>query len=157
MRESPELTAERLESLKAGGIAALSLALIESLLFAVNRWLLAERFAVLAPLLITSRLELLVKVAVAFVFGLLFGITYRYAIREDENPQLKAGVVLAFGLVQGLAPVEFAGGLVNVWLLVVFGIESILGFAIARLALDVAFRRHWVKPFQSNDTLVRKN
>lgn len=149
MRESPELTAERLESLKAGGIAALSLTLTECLLLAVNRWLLAERFAVFAALPITNSVELLVKVAVAFLFGLLFGVTYRYAIREDENPQLKAGVVLAFGLVRGLAPVEFAGVVVNVWLLVVFGIESILGLAIARFTLDFAFGRHWVKRFKS--------
>ena len=31
----------------------------------------------------------------------LFGVTYRYAVRgEDANPQLKAGVVAAFGLVR---------------------------------------------------------
>jgi hypothetical protein len=148
MRESPELTAERIESLKAGGIAALSLTLTQCLLLVVNRWLLAEWFEIFASLPITGGVELLVKVAVAFLFGLLFGVTYRYAIRADENPQLEAGVVLAFGLVQGLAPVEFAGGLVNFSLLAVFGIESILGFAIARLTLDFAFRRHWVERFK---------
>jgi hypothetical protein len=37
---------------------------------------------------------------------LLFGVTYRYIIQEDSNPQLKAGAVLAFGLVRGLTVLD---------------------------------------------------
>lgn len=44
--------------------------------------------------------------AIAFFSGLLFGVTYRYLIRSDKNPQLKAGGVLAFGLVRGLTQIE---------------------------------------------------
>ena len=141
--------AERTESLKAGIFSALTLMLAYSLTTLGNSLVLAKQFEVLAPLQITTVLSLLVKIAIAFFSGFLFGVTYRYVIRDNENEYLKDGVVMAFGLVRGLAPAEVEPNLAF-WLCVVLVIESILCFAIARLIIDWAIDRHWVKPFKSN-------
>lgn len=150
VNESPDMTAaERIESLKAGTLAALSFTLAYSLTQVVNSLVLAEQFEVLAALHITDAVNLLVKVAIAGLSGFLFGVTYRYVIRDDKNPHLKSGAVLAFGLVRGLAPVEVEQNLTEAfWSLGILGIESVVCFAIARLSLDWAIHRHWVKPFQ---------
>jgi cellobiose-specific phosphotransferase system component IIC len=97
---------ERIESLKAGTLAALSFTLAYSITVVGNNLVLVEQFEVLASLQITIAVNLLVRVAAAWLSGFLFGVTYRYVIREDKNPHLKSGAVLAFGLVRGLAPVE---------------------------------------------------
>ena len=141
--------AERIESLKAGTLAALSFTLAYSLTQVGNSLVLAEQFEVLAALQITNAVNLLVKVAIAGLSGFLFGVTYRYVIRGDENPHLKSGAVLAFGLVRGLAPVEAEQNLTEAfWSLGILGIESVVCFAIARLSLDWAIHRHWVKRFK---------
>lgn len=151
MNESPDLTAERMESLKAGTLAALSFTLAYSITVVGNNLVLAEQFEVLAALQITTAVNLLVKVASAWISGFLFGITYRYVIRDDRNPHLQEGAVLAFGLVRGLAPVEVEQNLSGAfWSLGVFGVESVLCFAITRFTLDWAIQRHWVKPFKSS-------
>ena len=86
-------------------------------------------------------------VAIAAFSGFLFGVTYRYAIRQDENPHLSSGVVLAFGLVRGLAQVNGADLSVSVVPLVLFAVlESILLFAAAYVGLSIAMRLGWVKP-----------
>ena len=91
---------------------------------------------------------LLIKVAIAFLSGFLFGVTYRYAIRDDQNPQLKAGVVLAFGLVRGLAVIEGQPDITDtLWVWGILVIESLIEFAIARFTLDWAIHRRWIKPF----------
>jgi cellobiose-specific phosphotransferase system component IIC len=150
VNESPDMTAaERIESLKAGTLAALSFTLAYSLTVVVNSLVLAEQFEVLAALHITDAVNLLVKGAIAGLSGFLFGVTYRYVIRGDENPHLKSGAVLAFGLVRGLAPVEVEQNLTEAfWSLGILGIESVVCFAIARLSLDWAIHRHWVKRFK---------
>jgi hypothetical protein len=142
--------AERIESLKAGTLAALSFTLAYSLIALGNSWVLAELFETLAALQITTPVAVLVKVGVAWISGFLFGVTYRYVIRDDKNPHLKDGAVLAFGLVRGLAPVEGQHNLTEAfWSLGVLGIESLLCFAIARLILDWAHDNHWLKPLKS--------
>jgi hypothetical protein len=91
----------------------------------------------------------------ALVGGFLFGVTYRYAIRRDTNPQLKSGVVLAFGLVRAFGQVDAglsfeAGkmpGLQELLPLAVVGVESVVLFAIAGLVLDWAIGRLLIKPF----------
>lgn len=151
MNESPVLTAERIESLKAGILAAVSFTLAYSLAVVCNGFVLAEQFEVFTALEITVGINLLVKVAIAGLSGFLFGVTYRYVIRDDKNPHLKDGAVLAFGLVRGLAPVEIQANFTDtVWLWTVLGIESIGCFAIARLTLDWAIHHQWVKPFKSD-------
>ena len=142
---------DRIESLKAGTLAALSFTLAYSVIAVGNSLVLAEQFEVLASLQITIAVNLLVRVAAAWLSGFLFGVTYRYVIREDKNPHLKSGAVLAFGLVRGLAPVEVEQNLTDsFWVLSVLGVESILYFAIARFTLDWAMHHKWVKPFRSN-------
>jgi hypothetical protein len=136
--------AERIESIKAGTLAALSLSLAYSVTTLGNHVLLAD-------LQSTWDFNLLVKVVIAGLSGLLFGITYRYIIRDDQNSHLNDGAVLAFGLVRGLAQVDTGLSLTaTLWSLCVLGIESILLFAIARFTLDWAMQLGWIKPFRSS-------
>lgn len=145
------LSAERIESLKAGILAAVSFTLAYSLVVVCNGLVLAEQVEEFTVLQMTVGINLLLKLAIAGLSGFLFGVTYRYVIRDDQNPHLKNGAVFAFGLVRGLAPVEVQQKLTNaVWIWCILGIESIVCFAIARLALDWAIHRHWVKPFKSS-------
>ena len=154
MNKSSNLMIERIESLKAGTLAALSFTLAYSLTVVGNRWVLARSFEALASLPVTTTLDLVVKIAVAWFSGFLFGVTYRYVIREDQNPHLNDGAVLAFGLVRALAPVEGQPNLTDaIGLLGVLGVESLLCFGFARLILDWALQRHWIKPFKSTSAL----
>jgi len=146
---SPDLKLERIESLKAGILAALCLTISYSLLTLAHKLLLP--FEPLAALQITSMSSFGLKVAIAFISGFLFGITYRYVIREEHNSHLSEGAVLAFGIVRGLALVEATPDLIgSFWVLSILGIESILYFTTARLVLDWAIRMEWLKPFKSN-------
>jgi hypothetical protein len=150
----PKITlAERLESVKAGLVGALTASLLFGALLLLQGWL-SLRFAPLAALLLSAdSLRLLMGGAIAALSGFLFGITYRYIIRQDQNPHLKDGAVLAFGLVRGLALVEgilhepialLPSALLPLVLLVT---ESLLLFAGIRLVLDSALAGGWVKPF----------
>src|SRR4028119_1951556 len=128
---------ERIESLKAGTLAALSFTLAYSITVVGNNLVLVEQFDVLAALQITSTVDFLVRIAIAWLSGFLFGVTYRYVIRDDENPHLKSGAVLAFGLVRGLAFLEVEQNWMDsFWLLGILGVESVFCFAIARFTLD---------------------
>lgn len=150
-------TAERLESLKAGTLAALSL-LLAFVLVAIANNLILPNWEALTRLQTTAiDLNLVVRCAIASFSGFLFGVTYRYAIRRDTNPQLKAGVVLAFGLVRGLAQVdvELSGHTSillakNIGFYAALVLESMLMFAIAAIVLDFSIQRHWIEPFNSN-------
>lgn len=145
---SSKLSIERIESLKAGIISAFCLTISYSLLTLVHKLL---PFEPLAALQITSMSSFGLKLAIAFVSGFLFGITYRYIIREDDNSHLSEGAVLAFGIVRGLALVETTPDLIgSFWVLSLLGMESILYFTTARLVLDWAIRMHWLKPFKTN-------
>lgn len=148
MNESPNLSIERIESLKAGILTAVSFTLAYSLLALGNTLVLAQQFEKLVALQVTTPVTLLMRVAIAGLSSFLFGVTYRYVVRDDKNPQLKAGTVLAFGLVRGLALVDVQQNLTDTfWLLGVLGVENVLCFAIAQFTLDWAIRLHWVKPF----------
>lgn len=100
-----------------------------------------------------------VRLAIALISGFLFGVTYRYIVRQDESTHLRSGAVLAFALVRGLARLDQRGlgsplrewGLLQaelVLVLVLLG-QSWLMFAIARWALDTGLRRGWLQSFQS--------
>ena len=146
----PQLMAERIESLKAGILAAFCLIIAFFLTNLVNNLVLAtnfEQFASLATDLLS--LQSFLSAGIVCFCGLLFGVTYRYIIRADKNPQLKAGGVLAFGLVRGLTQLEV--GLSDsraVLPFVVLGVESILCFGLAAFFLDTAMQLGWIKPFQ---------
>lgn len=148
VNQSPTLSAERIESLKAATLAALSFTLAYSITVVGNNLVLAQ-FQIFAALQITTLIDLLGRVATAWMSGFLFGVTYRYVIREDKNSHLNDGAVLAFGIVRGLAPVEVEQNLTAaLWLLGVLVVESIGCFLVTRLILDWAIHRYWLKTFK---------
>lgn len=94
---------------------------------------------------------------------LLFGLVYRYALRQDlANIQLKSGVVAAFGLVRGVAQgtdvllaaggegaSDFGAMLSALPSAALLAGESMLMFAFASAAVEFAFSQGLVKPRQS--------
>ncbi|MEH2243344.1 hypothetical protein [Nostoc sp.] len=146
----PQLMAERLESLKAGIVGGFSLFSTFAIASLLNTLVLAKYFQTLISLQSDVNWHLWVSGAVATFTGLLFGVTYRYIIRSDKNPQLKAGGVLAFGLVRGLTQIELGWNYNStIWPFLVLAFESVLWFGIAAIALNIAIQLRWVKPFSS--------
>lgn len=142
---------ERLESLKAGIIGGISLCLSFIVTILVNTLVLATYFPTLVMRLEPLNLDFLLSVAITSFCGLLFGVTYRYIIRLDNNPQLKAGGVFAFGLVRGLTQIEVGWNSTATLLpYLVLALENVLWFAIAAITLDTAIQVGWLKPFSSN-------
>ncbi|MEO0842778.1 MAG: hypothetical protein AAF063_28275, partial [Cyanobacteria bacterium J06643_5] len=115
----------------------------------INRFLLKQYFQELNYLsIIAANWHWLISFGIAGFSGFLFGVTYRYIIREDKNLQLKSGSVLAFGLVRGLAQVDIGLNYsLSILLLAAISLESILEFAIAAFILDRAIKFCWIKPF----------
>lgn len=146
----PQLMAERIESLKAGIVGGSSVCFSFAIASLLNTFVLAKYFQMLVCLQNDVNWRLLVSGAVATFTGFLFGVTYRYIIRSDKNPQLKAGGVLAFGLVRGLTQIELGWNSIStIWPFLVLAAESLLWFALAAIALDLAIQFRWVKPFSS--------
>lgn len=144
-----ELMAERLESLKAGAIGSVSLGLAFLSTSFINVLWLDKYFPLVSyDKIDIVNLQMLLNGVIAGFSGFLFGVTYRYIIRVDANPHLKTGGVWAFGLVRGLTQIEVGWHLNNPILpfLILAG-ESILWFALAAFALDIAIFRKWLKPF----------
>ncbi|MBD2528674.1 hypothetical protein H6G97_03490 [Nostoc flagelliforme FACHB-838] len=142
--------AERLESLKAGIVGSFSLFFTFVIAALLNTFVLAKYFQTLASLQSHLNWHLWVSGAVATFTGFLFGVTYRYIIRSDQNPQLKAGGVLAFGLVRGLTQIELGwNSHSTIWPFLVLAGESLSWFVFAAIALDIAIQLRWVKPFSS--------
>jgi hypothetical protein len=137
-------------SLKAGIVAGLSALLAFGAIATVNTWILAPQLDALASLRVGAiDLNFALRGAMALLAGFLFGVTYRYAIRGDTNPQLKSGVVWAFGLVRVCGELD-AGLFFEGWqipapeVLLPFaarGVESVVLFAIAGLVLDRTIER----------------
>lgn len=146
----PQLMAERVESLKAGIIGGFSLGLAFVITSLLNTLVLARYFPTLVSLHIDVNWLWLCRGAIAGFSGLLFGVTYRYIIRTDKNPQLKTGAVMAFALVRGLTQVEMGLNSSTILPFVVLAGESILWFAIAAIAVDIAILLGWVKSFPSS-------
>ena len=180
MKDSSNFSvAERLESLKAGAVAALSCLFGFGAIALGNSLILARWWDFLASLQVREiDLNFALRGFMAVLGGFLFGVTYRYAIRRDTNPQVKSGVVLAFGLVRAFGQLDAglsfgAGkmpGLPELLLFAVGGVESVVLFAIAGFVLDwaILFKgfpsdrfpsdrfananangRSWIKPFDS--------
>lgn len=108
MKDSSNFSAaERVESLKAGAVAALSCLFGFWAIALGNTLILGQWWDSLAGLQVRAiDLNFALRWAMALVGGFLFGVTYRYAIRRDVNPQLKSGVVLAFGLVRAFGQLD---------------------------------------------------
>lgn len=141
--------AERLESAKAAIVGGLAAGLISLGL------LLAYRFTNPAVTVSVENLlsglagqTLLANGAIATLSGSLFALTYRYAIRQDDNPQLKVGVVLAFALVRGLAQVDAGSAIAqHFWPFFSACGESLLLFGGSAIVLELAFSQQWINPF----------
>ena len=143
----PSLVTERIESVKAGILGAASFALAESTIIAIS--ILAANFVREYNLnqTIVVDWQLWIQLAIGAVSGFLFGVTYRYVIRNDRNSHLNDGAVLAFGLVRGLALVESNFTLSALLASLFLIIQSVICFAISRSLLDFALARKLIKPF----------
>ena len=145
---SPFTPAERLESLKAALCGATCAGLLSLAQLISHRWPLTSLPPLRDLLSSLAGLTLLVTGAIALLSGALFALTYRYAIRRDDNPQLKAGVVLAFTLVRGLAQVDAGSAIAqNFWPFLAAGGESLVLFGGCAIALNLALRWQWLQPF----------
>ncbi|NET69673.1 MAG: hypothetical protein F6K62_01025 [Sphaerospermopsis sp. SIO1G2] len=155
-----ELMQERLESLKAGIIGGGAVGVSFLLTTLTNELLLKQYFGLLDinefqlfNLQINSQivLQLLLSAGIAGCSGFLFGVTYRYIIREDKNSHLKSGAVLAFGLVRGLSQIELGWNFYpSILPFLILAAESIFWFALARIILDFAIFKGLIKPFSAN-------
>lgn len=142
--------AERWQSLKAGILGAIAAALMFGILLQLNR-LAVTQFSELDALLTwQDGVVVLLDGAIAKFSGFLFAVTYRYIIRQDQNPHLRSGAVGAFGLVRGLALVEMAWQQVPPVVLVILVVESFLLFGGVRIVLDWSLAKGWILPFSGN-------
>lgn len=128
--------AERLASLKVAVVGGVVAGLVTA-----GLELLPDPLNFTASLI---TLNFWLQTAIAGLSGALFALTYRYAIRQDENPQLKTGVVLAFTLVRGLAQEDLDENLVP---LLLTCSESLLLFGLTALIINFGMQRGYLKPF----------
>ncbi|EKV01701.1 hypothetical protein Lepto7375DRAFT_3879 [Leptolyngbya sp. PCC 7375] len=135
---------ERVESIKAGGLAALTGTGVSAMLIALHPHLLS------ASALTTG----ILRVAVATVCAFLFGVTYRYIVRNDSNPHLRSGAVGAFALTRSLGQLESITppdlALSGALPLAVPIVESFGLFICIRLVLDWGLKQQWFQPFESD-------
>lgn len=147
---------ERIESLKAGFFAGITFIIVDLIFRIFNQKILAIKFNHLAHVLTAIDDQLWWKIIIISGFsGFLFGVTYRYIIRTDQNSHLKDGAVLAFGLTRGLVLLE---GLNQLYLpdlipYLILIMESLCCFLIPRLILDLGIFYQWLSPFALDDQL----
>ncbi|WP_019509033.1 hypothetical protein [Pleurocapsa sp. PCC 7319] len=142
----PSLVTERIESVKAGIVGAGAFAIAELVIILVKTFTITM-VVEFSPAAVIVNWELAFQLAIGAISGFLFGVTYRYIIREDRNSHLNDGAVMAFGLVRGLALVEGNLVLSELLSLGVLIVQSIICFAIARFTIDFAISRKLIKPF----------
>ncbi|BAZ15567.1 hypothetical protein NIES4071_74390 [Calothrix sp. NIES-4071] len=147
---------ERLESFKAATIASFCSILAFTITNQFSAYVLLKYSIFNAKYINIFDSRSLLSAAIVLFSGFLFGVTYRYIVRDDNNFQLKAGGVMAFGLVRGLAQVNMTvipsdiNNLGHDALpLILLLAENIFLFGLAALGLDVAIRVGWVKPFKA--------
>ncbi|MEB3226477.1 MAG: hypothetical protein VKJ86_11815 [Synechococcus sp.] len=96
-----------------------------------------------------ANLTLLINIGAAALAGALFALTYRYAVRTDENSQLKGGVVLAFTLVRGVAQVDAGSAIAQSgWPFVAACGENLMVFGLTAVVLNLGIQRGWLTPFR---------
>jgi hypothetical protein len=119
---------ERIESLQVGSISALAFVIPSLVFLAIHEVFLGESLTLIS---------IFVKIAGDLISGFLFGVTYRYVVRHDDNPHLKDGTVAAFALVRGLVPLQLSADLIaDGWQLSLFLGESFICFLSCRLLLE---------------------
>ena len=144
VRIVPSLVTERIESVKAGIIGAGAFAIAQLAIALLKEAVVSSFPQYNLPLTIFSW-ELCLQLFFGAVSGFLFGVTYRYIIRENLNFHLNDGAVLAFGLVRGLALIENNLIWSELMFLIYSIAQSIVCFAISRSILDIAIERKLVK------------
>lgn len=140
---------ERLESLKAAILASFGAIFAFTI---IN--LIQIKFSIFSS---TFDLYWWLSAAIVLFSGFLFGVTYRYIIRDDNNFQLKAGGVMAFALVRGLvqadAKLAMVSDINDIFSLAkpiaVVLAENVFLFGLAAILLDIAIHNSWIKAFKS--------
>lgn len=138
---------ERIDSLKSGILGAIAVGITFSITLILHSFIF-DKFH--HPLMVLPELSLnfqdVIRGTIAGFSGFLFGVTYRYIIREDQNVHLQSGAIVAFGLVRGLAQIDVSVSLSQSWveLMILLG-ESLLLFAIAAVSLDWVIKKGWIK------------
>ena len=136
---------ERIESVKAGLIAAIAGIAVTLVLVGINRAIADD-----TQLLPGTLILIVQRLSIAAVCCFLFGVTYRYIIRQDSNPHLRSGAVGAFALTRSLSQLEsinFSEQAVAVVPLALPIAESFGLFLIVRVVLDLGLKQKWLKPF----------
>jgi hypothetical protein len=150
----PFTNAERIASLKTAVVGGFAAGFVGLIILVANRILTTGTDFNLLPLFLgMANLTLVVNGAIAGLSGALFALTYRYAIRTDNNPQLNTGVVFAFTLVRGLAQVD-AGSVIAqnfVPFFLACG-ESFLLFGSTALTLTFVIQQGWLTRFGQDIT-----
>lgn len=137
------LEEERIESVKAVGIAAVSGSLLAAPVKASV--LLASSLKSGAPIAASAFTQWeFTTLMLAFELA-LFGAVYRCIVRSDDNDLLKQGAVGAFALVRALSATQFSS-ISDVWLQIIthFG-EASLAFGGAAAALEYAFGKGYAR------------
>lgn len=145
---------ERIESVKSGGIAALAGAGVS----AVGLVLDVKLHDMMGGTALNGTLGI-VTIAIGTVCAFLFGITYRYIVRQDKNPHLRSGAVGAFALTRGLSQLENSDWSalsldISTVLPLVWPIVKSFGlFLVIRLVLDYALDQRWLQEFRAEPYL----
>lgn len=137
---------DRIASIQAAGLAGTMAGLAGSGLLMVHR-AAALGWAAAAASTIDglAGITFWISVAIAALSGALFGITYRYVVRQDSSSYLRSGVIFAFSFVRGLALVNVGAAVTMMgWPFLVAITESLLLFSLAAAVLEVALRRGWI-------------
>jgi hypothetical protein len=138
---------ERIDSLKSGITGAVAVGITFGFTLILHSFIFAlyhESLTILPQL--SLNLQDFIRGTIAGFSGFLFGVTYRYIIREDQNVHLQSGAIVAFGLVRGLGQIDVSFSLSQSWveLIILLG-ESLLLFAVAAVSLDWAIKKGWIK------------
>jgi len=147
---SPFTAAERLESLKAAVLGGSTAAIVAITWAVIRPVFLGTGWRTGLPITGLLGTVTLIGWGIAALSGALFALTYRYAVRQDPNPQLKSGVVLAFTVVRGLALVDGGSAFAqHYWPFAAASLESLVLFGMTALGLELAVSRAWVTPFKT--------
>jgi len=144
---------ERIESVKAGILGGITFLIADFIVRLFNQKILTIKFNNLANFLTKIDDQFFWKLIIISGFtGFLFGVTYRYIIRTDQNSHLKDGAVLAFALTRGLVLLESLNHInfFDVIPYLILIIESIFCFLISRFILDLGLFYQWLNPFQND-------
>eukprot|EP00182_Erythrolobus_australicus_P005861 CAMPEP_0185831354 /NCGR_PEP_ID=MMETSP1353-20130828/1439_1 /TAXON_ID=1077150 /ORGANISM="Erythrolobus australicus, Strain CCMP3124" /LENGTH=240 /DNA_ID=CAMNT_0028529407 /DNA_START=374 /DNA_END=1096 /DNA_ORIENTATION=+ len=146
------MSADRLESVKAGVIASLSGAFGVAPLSVGLEFLAGEG-------LLSAQWELSIDMLALSLF--FFGIIYRYAVRQDESAMLRQGAAGAFAVVRAASALNAPENCSPIplqcgpplgyfsWAMLAQGslmlAEGLIAFGLAALAMDYAFQKKWLK------------